>query len=482
MTTSTLPRPHDRLDRFWRLASGGRMTLALVLLVGATLAVAALFPQLPTGLDNVAAERWLGTAASSYRGMATTFRALGVFTILEGPWLRGLLALLAYNLALRLADQAHRVGEATRPAAVPPPFPPGLISRALSLAVAPQAAVEAVQAAMRPRYPLLVAEISADHAQIYGRRHRVGAVGGLLLAAGPLLLLAGLIVNSATGWRTTEIPITTNSSVTLSVAGGLQIQLDKIEGDGSQATSFITLGWPDGRQEGLRVRAMQPTRSGNLWIVQTASGPALEARAYSGVRPLLLQALTVGGQVSEEIHAPFRQTQTEQAFAIPARNLALRVVSYSALPEQGIQRPVFLVEAYRGDDPTPLLTQLVEDAASLTIEDVTIELRRDRHAVLTAAYLPGMALLALGVLLLAVGAVLVLGWGFTETWVFVALVEPPEMTLRTARPLAARAEVERVARAVAAQVSPEASAAPTPLTDAAPPAAPTAHVAPEQRE
>ena len=57
------------------------------------------------------------------------------------------------------------------------------------------------------------------------------------------------------------------------------------------------------------------------------------------------------GEVSEKLHLLFQQTQGEQAFALPARNLTFRAVSYPALPERNITAPVFLVEAYRGADP-----------------------------------------------------------------------------------------------------------------------------------
>ena len=65
----------------------------------------------------------------------------------------------------------------------------------------------------------------------------------------------------------------------------------------------------------------------------------------SNGRPISIQALAPGGAVSEALHLLFQQTEGEQAFALPDRNLTFRAVSYPALPERNIAAPVFLVEA-----------------------------------------------------------------------------------------------------------------------------------------
>jgi hypothetical protein len=79
--------------------------------------------------------------------------------------------------------------------------------------------------------------------------------------------------------------------------------------------------------------------------------------------------------------------------------LTFRAVSYEALPEKGIGRPVFLVEAYRGDAAMPVLSQLVEDEATVVVDDAKLTLRRDRYVLLAAAYLPGLPVVIAGVLL-----------------------------------------------------------------------------------
>jgi hypothetical protein len=454
MSLDTVPESRgDALDSVWCFASSARVTLALIALLAATLALAVVLPQLPAGLDSAAADRWLGAAAAGYRGLGTILRAVGAYDILHGLWLRILLAFLAYNLALRLTDQLRRMRRAWRTVALPPPFPPDLPMEHVSLSGTLEAALGAAQEAMRPRYPALASATDAGQASIYGRRRRAGVLGAPVLSLGLLLLLAGLAVNGDAGWRTADIALAVNGSTGLSVGGGLQLLLDRIEEEGRATKSTVTVTRSDGQQESLTAGYMLPARSGNLWIVQRATGPALQARARSADRALLLQSLAADGQANANLNLPFRE-MSELAFAIPGRNLAFRVVSYNALPEQGIQGPVFLIEAYRGDNATPFLTQLVENAATLSVEDITIDLRRERYAELVAAYLPGLGAIVLGLLLVFVGTVLLLVWGYTETWGNLIVTDLGVMAVfRTAAPVRARAECARLGRATLAASS-----------------------------
>ena len=450
-TSAPIPRRRDWLDRLWRFASSGRVTLALLTLLVFILALSAIFPQVAAGPDSAELERRLGSAAAGYREVGAFLRALGVFTILTSPWLRVILALLVYNLALRLADQLAALAAGRRPITAPPPLRPGLFAVHTTAPAAPELALPAVQGVLQARYPLVVAELAVDQARVYGRRGRPAALSGVLVTLGLLFGLAGMALNLTTGWRISETPLVVRGGITLPLAGEPQLILEQIEGDAANAIATFTLAWADGRRLALRTGYLRPARAGDLWISQLSAGPALQARAFSGTRPLPLQLLADGvrfaPEASELIRVPFRQAQPEQAFAIPARNLTFRVVSYSSLPAQGIQGPVFLIEAYHGDEPTPVLTRLVEAEAMLAIDDVTVDLRRDRHAILAVAYLPGMLFLGLAALLGLAGVAfgLAAGWGYTEAWATLAYGAPASaLIFRTSAPRAARAEAQRL--------------------------------------
>jgi hypothetical protein len=192
--------------------------------------------------------------------------------------------------------------------------------------------------------------------------------------------------------------------------------LEEITGSAAEPVARVSLSSNDRDQLGNSrlLAAGQPIRRANLWIALTSTGPALRASARdSRGQPLLLQSLEPGNagglsqtQVSQEIHLLFRQNQAEGEFALPSANQSFRVVSYPSLPEKNIEGPVFLVEAYQGDDPAQIRNDLVVDQATLEVNGTTLDLRRDRYAILEAAYLPGLIPLLVGGLIVLAGVIL----------------------------------------------------------------------------
>ncbi len=168
-----------------------------------------------------------------------------------------------------------------------------------------------------------------------------------------------------------------------------------------------------------------------------------------GRQELVLQSLDSNGKVGPTLRLLFSQTQSEQGFAIPTRNLTFRAVSYAALSEQGIEGPVFLIEAYRGavagEETTPAVTELVTDEGSLVLDDTTLTLRRDRYVELEAAYLPGLIPMLLGGLLILSGTVIAAYWGITRVWANFALDgEQVLAIIAVAGAAAPQAEIERL--------------------------------------
>jgi hypothetical protein len=241
-----------------------------------------------------------------------------------------------------------------------------------------------------------------------GGRWPWAAFGLPLACLGLLIALLGLWINDVAGWRAADVALAPGSRVTPPGAAGhgLQLRLDGDNGAEQDAASVVTLVQPDGAAAQVSVGPRWPGRWGNLWLFQRALGPALAVTARDAEgRALSLQTLVAGGEVGPTIHLIFRQEQTEQGFGLPTRNLTFRAVSYEALPEKGIGRPVFLVEAYRGDAATPVLSQLVEDEATVTVDGITLTLRRDRYVLVGTAFLPGLPVVVAGALLALAGAI-----------------------------------------------------------------------------
>jgi hypothetical protein len=244
---------------------------------------------------------------------------------------------------------------------------------------------------------------------VYGARRRAGIVGPLLAAAGPLVLLAGLLANGLFGWSAPEVVIT---------HGGTGLPDDIRLGLGDEDLSAVTVERPGAAPTSVRVASGLPAVAGSLWLFEQGRGATLEAQAGDATgRPVTLAALETGAGPQTELSLAFPPTQTEQAFSAPEQGVVFRAVSYASLPERGIDRPVFLVEAYRDGEVAPALSELVEDEATLALDGASYTLRRRGYLSVLAADWPGWPLVALGGLLTAVGlAVAVLG-GPQEAWV-----------------------------------------------------------------
>jgi len=386
----------DPLDSLWQAGSATGTSLVLIMLLVATLAVAAGFPQLPSGLSGPESERWLASTAGSYPGVGTLLRGVGVFDVTGGPWVPLLLAILAFNLLLRLAIQAGETRAAWR--TVPAPEPQADATVAVD-GRSPAAAPETVPEEVVP-------------ASLGAGRRRLAATAALLVYIGPLILMLGLLINAVVGWRASDIALAPKSSFALPNTDGLRISLDNISGSEAAPLSTIVLTGIAGDPRPASAGFARPAHWGNLWLAQRSTGPALAVSCLDGQgRAIPLRSLASDSEAGDDVHILFRQAQSEQGVDVPARNLTLRAVSYAALPEKGIEAPVFLVEVYRGDESAPLLSQLVENEGSIAVDGITCSLRRDRHAILEVAYLPGILPMLLGALLALVGAIMAVVWG-----------------------------------------------------------------------
>ena len=419
MDSSSTRRLGNILDTLWYAGSATETLMILLALLAATVSFAGVFPQQPPGLPGAGAERWLASTASNYPGTGQLLRQVGAFTIFESPWLsKILLGALAFNVALRLAIQAAALVRLARDHR----NPSTLLDSGVDGAETEDGKTRlTIPAPVGPRSSALLAGRSP--ALLAGRSPTLLAgrsptpLAGLLAYAGTLVLLAALFLNSIAGWRATEIALAPGSSTALGRPDAPRLFLEELTGSEADPTARVGLASQERNEPtsaGL-IAAGQPIRWGNLWIALRSAGPALQATAKDSLgRPLLLQSLEPGAAgglsqaagVSEEVHLLFRQTQPEQEFALPSANLSFRVVSYPSLPEHGIDVPVFLVEVYEGDAPAPVLSDFVVDKAILVLNGSTLDLRRDRYAIVEAAYLPGLVPFVLGGLAILAGVIL----------------------------------------------------------------------------
>jgi hypothetical protein len=443
------------LDRAWMVCASGQALMFVLTLAAMAFAVGALLPQLPYGLEGAAAERWLASAVSQTPG-GSALRAAGAFDVAGSGWSRAVVAVLAFLLALRVAGQVRFLLDELRARAAGTlrPAPTALPEVILPAADSPGEVAQHAAPRLKSAYGPPVAEEPTPARRGYYVRRPAGLVGPLAGYAGGLLLSLGLLVQAVLGWSAGELALVPGARATLSHAPGLSLALSALSETGE---AELLLGGAGGE---LAARAAPgiPARWGNLWAAHTGSGDAIAVRAAAGGAPLELQPLDEIGQLAPTLRLPFRETSSEQAFAIPSEGLAYRAVSYASLPERGIPGPVILVEAYRGDSASPIGTALIEDRGELLAGDVLLEIVRERHVLLSASYLPGVPFVAAGGLLLLVGAALVAYIGSRRAWL--AVLPAAAGALVAARAAAAWESAVETARVAALALCDDFTSAP----------------------
>ena len=447
-----LPPGRRVLDSLWFAASAPQLTIALTVLLASTFALAALLPQLPAGSDPAAAARWYATTAASFGRLGPFLSASGLFNVLDGPWITLLLAFTAFHALLRVAAQIAHLVKARRGAAL---APPGLPFELAQLPVEPATLAERV-AALDEAQPDRDAAEPPDgisprlRIDAYFERRSWAAVGPLLTYLGPLLILGGLLWNSVAGWRVLDLSLTPGRVSQPAQARGLALTLVKAPDARAGAPGVVSLA-QGGASVDAWLDAGRPAKWGNIWIAQRSGGPTLTVLAEQDGQQLPLQALEAGEGAGETLRLRFGQNENEQGFAIPAANLAFRVVSYDRLPERGIERPVFLLEGFVGEDSTPLLNALIEDERAVSWRGVNLALRRDRYVVVDLASAPGLPLLLLGGLILLAGAAVTAWGGQTRLWVNAAAEgDGTLLAVRAAAPAAGQRAVAALTHQLAA--------------------------------
>ncbi|OQA46725.1 MAG: ResB-like family protein [Chloroflexi bacterium ADurb.Bin325] len=430
-------RLNRALDGLWCLASAPQALALLLALLAAALAFAAGVSQMPRGLDAAAQERWLAATLPQFGRFGQFLRAVGAFDVLDGVFVYALLAALAFVLALRLAAQIRFALRLRRRTDIPL-APAGLPIVQADARAALTDAAQRVADACRAGFPVVRVVAQERHVQVYAERRRGGAWGPALTYLAALLLILGLLLDGLLGWGAPiSVTLAPGASAAVGPSDPLALTLEAVTDEPASSTVVLARA---GQAATVRARFAWPGRWRNIWLAQRATGPALvvSARDDSG-RPLPLQSLAAGGEVDETLQMLFSETQNEQAFAIPTRNLTLRAIYYPALPDRDITEPVYQVEAYREDEAAPLVSALVEDEAEVPLAGATLSLAAERYVELAVAYLPGLALIAAGGLLLLAGATLSACYGPERIWAdLIADGEQARIAVRQAQPFLPR--------------------------------------------
>ncbi len=381
------PRPAP-LDTFWRAARSRMVSLLLVVLVGLSLVLGNLVPQLPPEAAESTASRarWFANAVSSLGSLGTPLRALGFLDIAHAPWWRILLALCFFHLSLILADEGRRAWRLSR--RLPLSFPAHFLSLRGSpdFSTSRERASRALSAHQGP-----VATTEQDGAVILCAARRPRAAWARpLVCAGLLCILAWLLMGERFSWRDARLVLPPGEAVALTQALPWELRLADenpprlafVNGSLVMAEQALAVGSP-ARYRGINVHLL-------------GGGPALIVRGHKADgQPLTLQSITTGKPATHTLALAFDQPYAERTFAVPAQRVAFRLL---ASPDNPLQ-----VEVYHSDSDTPFLRTTVTGTSTIEVEGARYDFTPARYLLLTAVHEPVLPLATLGGILLLAG-------------------------------------------------------------------------------
>jgi len=364
--------PRDPWRAIWQVATSDHLAAAVLLGIAAGLIITAWLPQTPVN-DPVAYARWLSRAQARFGDATPTMRTLGLFLVSRSFVFRTLLALLAGMLLLRLIEAGDRLWQ-NREIATPEGEWHDLPGIRLS---------DVMHDLHRWRHRIL-----GKPPLVQADRWPWADMFPLLAYGGGLLFLIGLLITHLWGWQ----------------IDGLIVQ------SGERVTLPRTDAWVMWNETTQAV-----THSPGIATHIEEQVPGVKARAQDNTgRPLSLQQTPEVEPVAQLTLA----LADVQYFAIPDAQLVVRMVPPSNRPIDPVSEadnPI-LVQIYRSPPGRLAAETVVEQAAQLSIDDVTLELTDVPYARLTVICNPGLWPTGVGLTLLVVGLLGSIVWPVRQLW------------------------------------------------------------------
>jgi cytochrome c biogenesis protein len=272
--------PTDIGERLWHFFISMRTGLALILALAALGLVGTLLVQAPAGLqaDPQAYATWLASLRPKYGGWTGILDTLGLFSIFNSVWFRGIMVLLMTSVLACSANRAPHLWKLTvhpRTNMSEPFFEHAPLSMQASGAIEPQAAAAGVEAAFRRRHFRTIVHEDGDTIHLYADHFRWGPFGTVIAHLSLAVILIGALAGSAFGFRNSGFAVAVGSTVDVGNGTGLSVEAKNFSdsyytnGSPSDYASELVV-YKDGQQIGAStVRVNQPMRVGDITLYQS---------------------------------------------------------------------------------------------------------------------------------------------------------------------------------------------------------------------
>lgn len=373
----------------WNILASNELLGLVLLSLALLLALAAWIPQAPDSASNpIAYSRWLAETRANLGSSFTLWQQVGLFSLERHLALRLLLALATLALIVRLLKSigAARLAWLRSPT---------LSRGAAELAAEPL--LEEVAATLRARRFRVIRQGSTLHAD----RFPLGDAGGIALYLGVLLVLMGLAISAAAGWRASNLTLGVGQATLIGHGTPYSIHLDSFDSTG--VGELALLGEAD--QIGTsRLTFGQPMHLAGLTMFVSGKGPAIRASAtLADGQPLGLQTSATSAPAPELLLLLTRD-EPDRYFAVPDSGLVVEVSRNSGQP------PEIGVQVYRSQTGAVITDTQIRSEGQLNIENVTLTFSEETYAVLDLVHDPGRLVTQIGMVMLAVGVALAAIW------------------------------------------------------------------------
>ena len=418
--------PADVGERIWRFFISMRTGLALILALAVLGVVGALVVQAPSGMqsDQAAYSAWLDSVRPKYGGWTGVFDTLGIFSIFNSIWFRGITVLLMTSV---LACSVNRTPHLWRQSVHPRTKMSGAFFDHAPLAMTattrtdPGTAASAVATTLRSRRFRVLVETDGDAVYVYADKNRWGPFGTVIAHLSLVVILVGALVGATFGFRNEGLAVAVGSTADIGNGTGLTVEAKRFmdsyypNGSPSDYASDLVV-YRDGQPIGAAtVRVNEPMSIAGVSLYQSFFGPAASIRiAGSDGKVLFDQGVPLQYGFGDDIHVAGQ-------IILPSGFTAYVVAPASGEVDPAIKAGQVRFELYQsGTSSVPLASEVLTQGQSSKVADLDVTFVRERQFTgLIVAKDPGAPFIWLGCFLLIAGTALVFFFPSRRVWALV---------------------------------------------------------------
>ncbi|WP_127843018.1 cytochrome c biogenesis protein ResB [Actinomyces wuliandei] len=397
--------------------------LALILLTGTLSLLGVIIPQMPAGsrVSEEATAQWLESVRPTFGGWTDVLRALGFFTMFSSvPFLvvMGLLALSITACTMHRLPVLWRAARHPRTRVTARFFDRARLRARFTAPVSAEQAFEVICSDARRHHLRVVVDERGPGYNAYMDRSRWAPFGTVLAHLAFLVIMAGFVISSVTGFRDEQFALTVgyprevgHGTSLVAEARGFQ---DTYYDDGSPQDYVADLVVSKDGQEvaAQEVRVNHPLTYDGVMFHQS----------YFGVSAVMEVTDESGTQVFHGGVALDRTTSDETlvfgSTPLPDGTTAYVIGSASGQTGTGIEPGQMRVEVYQGEDNTPVDEAVLDTGVPTQVGGHTFTFEREQQFTgMIVRRDPGAGVVWVGFALLAVGTCATMFFPHRRLWV-----------------------------------------------------------------